>query len=246
MNPVPGRGRFETTHWSLVLAAARDEDRDGCRAMESLCDQYWYPLYVFVRRRGYAPEDAQDLTQAFFARLLEKGDVARASPARGRFRSFLLASLQNFLLNELDRRRTLKRGGGVPITSIDMVDAEQRFVAEPATADTPDDHFHRRWALTLLDRALHQTKLDYERAGNSTLFARLVGLMTTADSDDSYREAAADLTMTQGAVKVAVHRMRRRFRDILRGQVAQTVDADELDEEIAFLIRAVGRRSSQP
>ena len=246
MNPAPGRGRFATTHWSLVLAAARDEDRDGCRAMESLCEQYWYPLYVFVRRRGYAPEDAQDLTQAFFARLLEKGDVSRATPARGRFRSFLLASLQNFLLNELDRMRTLKRGGGVHITSIDMGDAEERFVSEPATADTADDHFHRRWALMLLDRGLDQTKLEYERAGKAALFARLVGLMTTAGPDDSYREAAADLAMTEGAVKVAVHRMRRRFRDVLRSQIAETVDADEVDDEIAFLIRAVGRRSSQP
>jgi RNA polymerase sigma-70 factor (ECF subfamily) len=245
MDPATGRGRFETTHWSLVLAAARDEDRDGCRAMESLCEQYWYPLYVFVRRRGYAPEDAQDLTQAFFARLLEKGDVARASPGRGRFRSFLLASLQNFLLNELDRVRALKRGGGFRISSIDMVDAEQRFVAELATTDTPDDHFNRRWALTLLDRALQQTKLEYERAGKSELFARLVGLMTAADSDDSHRQAAADLAMTEGAVKVAVHRMRRRFRDVLRNQVAQTVDPDALDEEIAFLIRALGQRSSQ-
>ena len=200
---------------------------------------------MFVRRRGYAPEDAQDLTQAFFARLLEKGDVSRATPARGRFRSFLLASLQNFLLNELDRMRTLKRGGGVRITSIDMGDAEERFVSEPATADSADDHFHRRWALMLLDRGLDQTKLEYERAGKAALFARLVGLMTTAGSDDSYREAAADLAMTEGAVKVAVHRMRRRFRDVLRAQIAETVDADEVDDEIAFLIRAVGRRSTQ-
>ena len=185
-------------------------------------------------------------TQAFFARLLEKGDVARASPARGRFRSFLLASLQNFLLNELDRRHTLKRGGGVRITSIDMGDAEERFVSEPATADTPDDHFHRRWALMLLDRGLHQTKLEYERAGKTALFSRLVGLMTASGSDDSYCEAAADLAMTEGAVKVAVHRMRRRFRDILRAQIAETVDPDELDDEVAFLIRAVGRRSRRP
>lgn len=246
MSPVPGRGRFATTHWSLVLAAARDEDRDGCRAMERLCEQYWYPLYVFVRRRGYPPEDAQDLTQAFFARLLEKGDVSRATPARGRFRSFLLASLQNFLLNELDRVRTLKRGGGVHITSIDMGDAEERFVSEPASADTADDHFHRRWALLLLDRGLHQTKLEYERAGKSALFARLVGLMTSTGVDESYREAAADLGMTEGAVKVAVHRMRGRFRDALRAQIAETVDPGEIDDEIAFLIRAVGRRSSQP
>jgi RNA polymerase sigma factor (sigma-70 family) len=246
MNPAHGGGRFATTHWSLVLAAARDEDRDGCRAMERLCEQYWYPLYVFVRRRGYAPEDAQDLTQAFFARLLEKGDVSRASPARGRFRSFLLASLQNFLLNEHDRSRTLKRGGGVRISSIHMDDAEERFVSEPASTDTADEHFHRRWALMLLDRALHQTKLEYDRTGKSALFARLVGAMTTVGSDDSYREAAADLAMTEGAVKVAVHRMRRRFRDVLRAEIAETVDPHEVDDEIAFLIRAVGRRPSQP
>src|SRR5688572_24052149 len=206
MNPAPGRGRFATTHWSLVLAAARDEDRDGCRAMERLCEQYWYPLYVFVRRRGYAADDAQDLTQAFFARLLEKEDVARASPARGRFRSFLLASLQNFLINEWDRTRALKRGGGVRLTSIDTTDAEERYVSEPATTDTPDDSFNRKWALTLLDRALNETRRHYEGSGKSDVFARLSELMTSPDPGDSCRAAAADLDMTEGAVKVAVHR----------------------------------------
>ena len=161
MTASPGRGKFATTHWSLVLAAAREEHRDGRLAMDSLCERYWYPLYVFVRRRGYSAEDAQDLTQAFFTRLLDKGDVARASPARGRFRSFLLASLQNFLINEYDRARALKRGGGVPVSSIDMTDAEERYVAEPASDVSPDDQFHRKWALTLLDRALNQTRLEY-------------------------------------------------------------------------------------
>src|SRR6187551_757821 len=131
MAPSPGRGKFVTTHWSLVLAAAREEDRDGRLAMDSLCERYWYPLYVFVRRRGYSAEDAQDLTQAFFTRLLDKGDVARASPARGRFRSFLLASLQNFLINEYDRARALKRGGGVRVSSIDMTDGRWRMEASP-------------------------------------------------------------------------------------------------------------------
>ena len=161
MTASPGRGNFATTHWSLVLAAAREEDRDGRLAMDSLCERYWYPLYVFVRRRGYSAEDAQDLTQAFFTRLLDKGDVARASPARGRFRSFLLASLQNFLINEYDRARALKRGGGVPVSSIDMTDAEERYVAEPASDVSPEDQFHRKWALTLLDRALNQIRLEY-------------------------------------------------------------------------------------
>ena len=246
MTASPGRGKFATTHWSLVLAAARDEDQDGRLAMESLCERYWYPLYVFVRRRGYPPEDAQDLTQAFFARLLEKGDVARASPARGRFRSFLLASLQNFLINEFERARALKRGGGVRISSIDMSDAEGRYVEEPASDVNPDDQFHRKWALALLDRALNQTRSEYERGGKSALFARLADLMTGADLDDSHREAAAALGMTEGAVKVAVHRMRRRFRDILRSQIAETVDADDLDDEIEFLIRAVSGRSAAP
>jgi RNA polymerase sigma-70 factor (ECF subfamily) len=246
MTASPGRGKFATTHWSLVLAAAREEHRDGRLAMDSLCERYWYPLYVFVRRRGHSAEDAQDLTQAFFTRLLDKGDVARASPARGRFRSFLLASLQNFLINEYDRARALKRGGGVPVSSIDMTDAEQRYDAEPASDVSPDDQFHRKWALTLLDRALNQTRLEYERSGRSALFARLADLMTGPDLNDSHRQAAAALGMTEGAVKVAVHRMRRRFRDILRSQIAETVDVEELDDEIEFLIRAVGRRSTAP
>ena len=201
----------------------------------------WYPLYVFVRRRGYAPEDAQDLTQAFFARVLEKGDVARASPTRGRFRFFLLAALQNFLQNEFDRCQAVKRGGRVQMSSIDMAGAEHRYASEPAAAGTPDDHFNLRWALVLLDRGLHSTKLEYERAGKSALFMRLVGLVTAADSIGSYRTAAADLGMTEGAVKVAVHRMRKRFRNNLRDLIAQTVDADDLDSEIAFLISAVSR-----
>ena len=246
MTASPGGGRFATTHWSLVLAAARDEDRDGRLAMESLCERYWYTLYVFVRRRGYPPEDAQDLTQAFFTRLLDKGDVARASPARGRFRSFLLASLQNFLIKEFDRTRALKRGGGVRISSIDMTAAEERYVEEPASDVSPDDLFNRKWALTLLDRALNQTRFEYERSGKSALFARLADLMSGPDLNDSHRDAAAALGMTEGAVKVAVHRMRRRFRDVLRSLIAETVDADELDDEIEFLIRAVGRRSTVP
>lgn len=246
MAAAPGRGRFATTHWSLVLAAARDEDRDGRVAMERLCECYWYPLYVFVRRRGHQPEDAQDLTQAFFTRLLDKGDVARASPDRGRFRSFLLASLQNFLINEYDRSRALKRGGGARLASIDMTGAEERYVEEPASDVSPDDQFHRKWALTLLDRALNRTRLEYERSGRAALFARLADLMTGAGPDDSHRAAAAALGMTEGAVKVAVHRMRRRFRDILRSQIAETVDADQITDEIEFLIQAVGRRPSGP
>jgi RNA polymerase sigma-70 factor (ECF subfamily) len=246
MSVPAGGGRFATTHWSLVLAAARDEDRDGRRAMESLCQQYWYPLYVFVRRRGYPAEDAQDLTQGFFTRLLDNGDVALASPARGLFRSFLLTSLQHFLINEFDRGRALKRGGGVHISSIDMTDAEERYVAEPASDVSPDDQFHRKWAQELLDRALQQTRLEYERGGKQALFARLSELMTGTEANDSHRRAAAALGMTEGAVKVAVHRMRRRFRDVLRSQIMETVDEDEVDEEIAFLIRAVGRGSTSP
>ena len=172
MTASPGGGRFATTHWSLVLAAARDEDRDGRLAMESLCERYRYPLYVFVRRRGYPPEDAQDLTQAFFTRLLDKGDVARASPARGRFRSFLLASLQNFLIKEFHRTRALKRGGGVRISSIDMTDAEERYVEEPASDVSPDELFHRKWALTLLDRALNQTRFRVPSAAASPRCSR--------------------------------------------------------------------------
>jgi RNA polymerase sigma-70 factor (ECF subfamily) len=231
---------FATTHWSLVFAAARQNDVAGREALATLCEQYWYPLYVYVRRRGYTPEDAQDLTQAFFARLLDKGDVARATPTRGRFRSFLLTSLHNFLLNEFDRHRTLKRGGGTILLSLDLAGAEQRYRIEPVSTDNPDEQFNRKWALTVLEHALRQLRNEHDRDGKSSTFARLAGLITGGTADDSYRAAATDLAMNEGAVRVAVHRMRRRFRDILRAEVAQTVDPAEMDDEIQFLIRAAG------
>ena len=244
MNQRPGV--FATTHWSLVFAAARQDDTHGREALATLCEQYWYPLYVYVRRRGYAPEDAQDLTQAFFARLLSKGDVARATPTRGRFRSFLLTSLQNFLANEFDRQRTLKRGGGTMLLSLDLPAAEQRYQVEPVSSDNPDEQFNRKWALTVVERALRQLRIEHDRDGKGSMFARLSELMTAGTAEDSYRAAAIDLGMNEGAVRVAVHRMRRRFRDILRAEVAQTVDPVEMDDEIQFLIRAAGGKRTSP
>ena len=233
-------GGFATTHWSLVFAAARQDDTRGRDALATLCEQYRYPLYVYVRRRGYASEDAQDLTQAFFARLLGTGDVARATPTRGRFRAFLLTSLQNFVCNEFDRERTLKRGGGTMQLSLDLPAAEQRYRVEPVSTDNPDEQFNRKWALAVLEHALRQLRIEHDREGKGSMFARLSELMTTGSAEDSYRAAAIDLGMNEGAVRVAVHRMRRRFRDILRAEVAQTVDPAEVDDEIQFLIRAAG------
>jgi RNA polymerase sigma-70 factor (ECF subfamily) len=241
MTASPGGGRFATTHWSLVLAAARDEDRDGRLAMESLCERYWYPLYVFVRRRGYPPEDAQDLTQAFFTRLLDKGDVARASPARGRFRSFLLASLKNFVANERDRAQTQKRGGGA-VVPLEIGAAEGRFQLEPSTDETPERIFEREWALILLDNAIQVLQTEMASTGRSGHFAELKAFLVGENPNVSYAEAADALGMSPGAVRVAVHRLRRRFGELVRREIAQTVSSPvEIDDELRHLWSSVSR-----
>jgi RNA polymerase sigma-70 factor (ECF subfamily) len=211
-------------------------------ALAWLCRTYWYPLYAFVRSRGYAPEESQDLTQAFFARLLEKNVLRSADPDRGRFRSFLLASLKHFLANEWDRARAAKRGGGEPALSIEInvEDAERRFGREPADVLTPERIFERNWALTLLDSVLADLRSQYHRDGKGELFDRLKGSLTGDAGGASYAEIASASGMTEGAVQVAVHRLRRRYRDLLREHICQTVASPEdVDEEIRDLFKAV-------
>ena len=237
-----GGGRFTTTHWSLVLAAAGTEDAHGREALAKLCQVYWYPLYAFVRRQGHGPHDAQDLTQEFFMRLLEKDYLGDVDRSKGKFRSFLLAALKHFLSKEWARAKTLKRGGGHTLVPLDTLSAEDRYRREPEDNATPERLFERRWALTLLDRVLTRLSEEYETTGKRAMFEQLQGCLT-GDSDLlPYAELAARLGMTEGAVKVAVHRLRQRYRGVLRDEIAQTVaDPAEIDDEIRQLFSALGK-----
>jgi RNA polymerase sigma factor (sigma-70 family) len=235
-----GAGRFATTHWSVVVAA-RDGDSPQARdALAALCGTYWYPLYAFVRRQGNSADAAQDLTQEFFARLLEKDFLAVVDREKGKFRSFLLAACKHFLSNERDRARAQKRGGGRQPLSIDARDAESRYLLEPADPLTPEKLFERRWALTLLEQVLARLRDEFGRAGKEQLFDRLKSYLTGAPDGASYAEAASELEMSEGAVKVAVHRLRRRYRDLLHDEIARTTDSPaDVDDEIRCLFAAL-------
>lgn len=246
MDDTPDRGgglEFHTTHWSLVLAA-RPEDAGGQtvarRALAELCGTYWYPLYAFVRLRGYGPEPAQDLTQAFFARLLERGGLGGADPDKGRFRSYLLGAMKHFLANDWHRAQARKRGGELHFIDLDSLEPEARYALAPATSEDPDLRFDREWAVTTLDRARRQLQAAYERKGQAELFAELEGSLTGEEPDR--RQVAERLGLTDGAVKVAVHRLRRRLRDSIRAQIAETVgDPEEIEEEMRHLLAVLRR-----
>lgn len=236
-----GGGRFATTRWSLVLAAGRPGTPGGDEALARLCELYWYPVFAFIRRRGYPAADAQDLAQGFFARLIEKGDVASADRGRGRFRSFLLAACQHFLANEQDRAAAAKRGGGQAPLSMDAAAAEQRYARALAHDETPERLYERQWCLAVLDGALAELREDCEAAGRAALFDRLKPFLAAEEDAGSHAAAAADLGMTPGAVKVAVHRLRGRYRAVLRRRVAETVSSDaDVDDELRHLFRALG------
>jgi RNA polymerase sigma-70 factor (ECF subfamily) len=233
-----GAGRFEMTRWSIVLAARGDEAA-AREAMAYLCTNYWYPLYAFVRRQRHDPHDAHDLTQAFFARLLEKGWLDDVSREKGRFRSFLLAAMKHFLSNERDRDRAIKRGGGKPLISLDAQDAESRYATEPRDDATPERIFDRRWALTLLETVLNRLRAEMTAGGKAALFDSLKP--TLAGEQSGYAAVAARLGMTEGAVKVAAHRLRQRYRELIREEIAQTVDSENgIDEELRDLMSALG------
>jgi RNA polymerase sigma factor (sigma-70 family) len=223
------RMNFPTTSWSMVIAARGHPASEAATALAALCQAYWYPLYEYTRNRGYGAEDARDFTQAFFARLIEKNLAGKADRERGRFRSFLLGSFKHFLAAENRRARVQKRGGSMPL-SLDLETAESRYVLEERDALRPDKAFERRWALTLLDRAL---------AGLSGAqhFAQLKPFLTGDRCGIGYSRLAADLGTSEGAVKVAVHRLRRRFVQSLREEVARTVATPEhVEEEIRYLL----------
>lgn len=231
---------FVTTHWSVVLTAGRSDTTRAHDALARLCQAYWHPLYAYVRRLGHAPSDAQDLTQEFFARLLAKNYLADADESRGRFRSFLLTALKHFLANEWDKARARKRGGGRLPVPIDFGSAETNCHFEPADITTPEKIFERRWALTLLEQVLRRLREEYVRAGREKLFEQLKPTLTETSRAVRYAEIATRLEMTEGAVKVAVHRLRLRYREVLRAEIADTVASPvEVEDELRNLFAAL-------
>ena len=232
---------FVTTHWSQVKAAAHSETGTGHMALARLCATYWYPLYAYVRRRGYTPEDAQDLTQEFFARLLSQHRLGRADSARGRFRSFLLGSMNHFLADEWDKRRAQKRGGGGPLFALDS--AEARYSHEPVDRTTPEQIFEQRWALALLEDVLARLKAEYTADGKADLFDALSPCLTGERQQQSYATLGSGLGLSESALKSAAHRLRSRYRTLLRDSIAQVVSSpDEIDEELNYLFSVLAPR----
>jgi RNA polymerase sigma-70 factor (ECF subfamily) len=232
---------FATTRWSVVLKVGRNDTTRSQAALEQLCRNYWPPLYAYVRRLGHSPENAQDLTQEFFARLLGQNVVAKADPERGRFRSFLLASLKNFLAHEREKARAQKRGGRVQIVPLDRGAAETTCVQSVAAEDTPDKAYDRQWALSLLDLTLRRLRKEYSDCGRDDLFLVLKDTLSGGRSGIPYRELGVRLAMSEGAVKVAAHRLRQRYREALREEIASTVSGpEEVEEELRHLFAALG------
>jgi RNA polymerase sigma factor (sigma-70 family) len=235
-----GAGNFPVTHWSVVLTAGKPDSTRAQVALSQLCQTYWFPLYAHARRRGYNPHDAEDLTQEFFAQLLEREAFAAADPFRGRFRSFLLASMNNFLTTEWKKARAQKRDAAQEILSLDFSAAEGRYDLEPADNFTPDKAFDKQWALALLDTVLKELEADYLATGKKDLFSALRQTLAGSREAQAYGELAKSLAMSEGAVKVAVHRLRGRYRDLIRQQIANTVATpEEVAAEMRHLFAAL-------
>lgn len=230
---------FATTRWSLVLEAGHGSSPACREALATLCGAYWYPLYAYVRRKGYPPADAEDLTQAFFADLLERESLGVADQERGKFRTFLLTSLHHFLAKQWRAANAQKRGGGSAAISLDFASGESRYACEPAHELTPERVFERRWAMTLLEKALCRLRGEYEALGKPQLVEALISYLSSSERVP-HLEIASQLGMTEGAVKVAAHRMRKRCRELLREEIGQTVAAAaEVDDELRHLFNAV-------
>jgi RNA polymerase sigma factor (sigma-70 family) len=233
-------GRFATTRWSLVLAAGQHDSPQCQEALAALCETYWYPLYAFIRHQGFGADQSQDLTQEFFTRFLEKSYLHVVDPGKGKFRGFLLTCCKHFLANERDRAGAQKRGGDRTILSLDFAHAESRYALEPVQTLTPEKLFERRWVLTLLDQALARLKSEFEQAGKERIFEALKNGLT-GEKGASYDQVASELDMTVGAVKVAAHRLRTRYREVLREEIARTLgDGTDIDDEIRNLFAALG------
>ena len=236
-----GRAEFPTTHWSVVLAARDTASKPAQEALETLCRAYWYPLYAYVRRTGLSNEDAEDLTQAFFAHLLKYDFLGYLAPEKGRFRSFLLASLKQFRASQWRREHALKRGGQQPAWSLDQQDAESRYLVEAVDGADPETLYERRWALTLLNRVLERLGAEAAAAGKQVLFARLEPFLTDDDEAPTYAQIAQTFGTTEGAIKMTVHRMRERLRVLFREEIAHTVGSEaEVAEEIRHLMVILG------
>lgn len=234
--PSPPGARFKSTRWSVVRRACSGDSSSAADALAQLCHDYWYPLYAFVRRKGYSPEDAQDLTQEFFARLVERHSVGRADQARGRFRAFLLGSLEHFLHNEWNKRKAIKRGGKCFFVSWEELCAEDRYSQEPFSDLSPEKLYDQRWAMALLEKATQALRHEYETSGEVAVFEALQGLLT--DPAEPYKEVAARLNLTEDAVRMRKHRLKRRFGKLLRDEIADTVEEGEIDDEMRHLFAA--------
>jgi RNA polymerase sigma-70 factor (ECF subfamily) len=231
---------FAATRWTVVLAAGQRGAPQADVALEELCRTYWYPLYAYVRRHGHSREDAEDLTQAFFARLLEKDYLKGISREKGKFRAFLLVAVKRFLANEWDRASSQKRGGGVRPLSLDWLDADQRYQINPADTLSPDKLYDRAWAVTVLEQVITRLRDESAAEGKARLYEQLKAFLMAGKSDIPYAQAAAALEMTEGAVRVAVHRLRQRYRELLREEIAQTLsDPAQVEEEMQALFSAL-------
>jgi RNA polymerase sigma factor (sigma-70 family) len=229
-----GVSRFPTTRWTLVVAAGDPQRKEARSALASLCENYWYPLYAYLRRRGYTADQAQDLTQEFFMRILEGRYLDRADPEKGRFRSFLLTSLKFFVADEGDRERAHKRGGGV-LVPLEFSSGEERYQRETAHDETPERIFERRWALSLLDRVVERLRDEFVHHGRAEHFERLK-MFLLGQSDAPYAALAREMNTSEGALKVAIHRLRKRYRDLFRQEIADTVaDPAEVESELRYL-----------
>jgi RNA polymerase sigma-70 factor (ECF subfamily) len=237
--PTTAGGRFTTTHWTVVLDAARPGAAGGNDAFARLYSDYWYPLYAYVRRRGRSPQEAEDLTQDFFVALLERERLRGLERGGGRFRSFLLKALQNFLANEWDRATAQKRGGGQVVLPLDEVDPESQFLADPSSA-APEAAFERNWAITVIQHAMRNLELELQAAGKHKLLEQLRPHLQGDRNGRPYAEIATELGLSEGAVKVTVHRLRQRFRELLRAELARTVGSEaEIADELRHLKEVV-------
>ncbi len=242
--PTPDKpaasGIFATTHWTVVLAAGRGSSAQAHAALEELCATYWYPLYAYVRRQGHSREDAEDLTQGFFARLLEKNYLESVSSEKGRFRSFLLVALKRYMANEWDRANRQKRGGGELPLSLDWQDAESRYLITPATHLSPDKLYDRAWAVVVLERVITRLATESQAEGKGVQYEQLKPFLMMGKGDIPYPQAAATLKTSEGAVRVAVHRLRKRYRELLRDEIGQTLaQPAQADEEMQALFSAL-------